>query len=370
MHVGLLIYGSLDTLSGGYLYDRKLVEHLRGAGDEVEIISLPWRNYARHLADNFNGKFRRRLQSAPFDVLLQDELNHPSLFYLNRRLRGRYPLISVVHHLRCRELRPAWQNALYRAIEQRYLRSVEGFVFNSRTTRAEVSALAGAQAPSVVAHPAGDHVQSALTVEHVEARLKGLPPKAGTLRGSAPGGGGPLRLLFLGNVIPRKGLHTLVAALAQLKRADWALTVVGSLAVDPAYARGVRREIERLGLQARVRLLGALPEAEVRAHLEQSHLLAVPSSYEGFGIVYLEGMACGLPAIATTAGAAGEIITNDVDGFLAPPENPDALAKAIRSVLDDRDRLRAMSLAALERYRRHPTWAESMAAVRLFLATL
>ena len=45
-----MIYGSLETISGGYLYDRMLVEHLRGQGDQVEVISLPWRSYARHLA--------------------------------------------------------------------------------------------------------------------------------------------------------------------------------------------------------------------------------------------------------------------------------------------------------------------------------
>ena len=53
MKIGFLIYGSLDTLSGGYLYDRKLVEYLRTQGDTVQIISLPWRNYAAHLSDNF-----------------------------------------------------------------------------------------------------------------------------------------------------------------------------------------------------------------------------------------------------------------------------------------------------------------------------
>ncbi len=53
MKIGFIIYGSLDTLSGGYLYDRKLVEYFRSQGDTVEIISVPWRNYAAHLTDNF-----------------------------------------------------------------------------------------------------------------------------------------------------------------------------------------------------------------------------------------------------------------------------------------------------------------------------
>ena len=87
MHIGLIIYGSLDTLTGGYLYDRLLVEHLRRQGDQVDIISLPWRTYGRHLGDNFSRNLYGRLRHAPFDALLQDELNHPSLFWLNQRLR-------------------------------------------------------------------------------------------------------------------------------------------------------------------------------------------------------------------------------------------------------------------------------------------
>ena len=96
MRIGLIIYGSLETLTGGYLYDRLLVDHLRRQGDQVDIISLPWRTYGRHLGDNFSRDLWRRLRHAPFDALLQDELNHPSLFWLNRRLRRyiRYPIVT------------------------------------------------------------------------------------------------------------------------------------------------------------------------------------------------------------------------------------------------------------------------------------
>jgi glycosyltransferase involved in cell wall biosynthesis len=381
MRLGLIIYSSLDTVSGGYLYDRKLVEHLRAAGDEVEVISLPWRNYAAHLAQNFSAELQRHLAAARYDVLLQDELNHPSLFLLNRQLRPRvaYPFVAIVHHLRCSEHRPAWQNALYRHVERAYLRSVDGFVFNSETTREAVSALTphpgAARHPSplsqrkeglgmggesvvkgIVAHPAADHLAPALTPAQIEARATAA---------------GPLRLLFIGNVIPRKGLHTLLAALAQLQ-GDWRLSVVGRLDVDPKYARHIRDWVEaRRGasLQDRVSFLGRLDDAELRAQLEAHHLLAVPSSYEGFGIVYLEAMAFGLPVIATTAGAAREIITPDVDGCIVPPEDPPALAAAIQPFIADRERLRTMSRAARARYERHPTWAQSMSRVREFLTS-
>lgn len=372
MRVGLILYGSLNTTSGGYLYDRQLVQHLRNAGDEVEIVSLPWRNYAQHLTDNFAPEWRRRLRAGRWDVLLQDELNHPSLFHLNRWLRPRvrYPFISIVHHLRCSERRPRWQNALYRMVERAYLRSVDGLVFNSETTKRTVEAsltplppLPKGEAkpgvrvktqPSLTAYPAADHIRPTLTLAQIEQRA--LQP-------------GPLRLLFVGNLIPRKGLHTLLGALARLG-GDWQLRVVGNLAIDPAYTRAIRAQIARLRLGERVTLLGALSEADLRAQLAAHHLLAVPSSYEGYGIVYLEAMAFGLPVIGTTAGAAWEIITPARDGYLVPPEDPDALASALASLLADRLRLRAMSRAAREGYERQPTWSESMAAIRTFLVEI
>ena len=145
MRVGLVIYGSLDTISGGYLYDRKLVEHLRRAGDQVDVIALPWRNYAHHLTDNLSPKLYRQLRALPVDVLLQDELNHPSLFWLNRRLRGQvdYSILAIVHHLRCHEAHSTWLNLFYRWIERQYLASVDGFIVNSQTTHAAVCQILG-----------------------------------------------------------------------------------------------------------------------------------------------------------------------------------------------------------------------------------
>ena len=87
MKVGLIIYGTLETVSGGYLYDRKLVEYLQQQGDEVSLISLPWSRYGRHLLYNFSGRIRQQLRKLDVDILLQDELNHPSLFLMNRWFR-------------------------------------------------------------------------------------------------------------------------------------------------------------------------------------------------------------------------------------------------------------------------------------------
>jgi glycosyltransferase involved in cell wall biosynthesis len=358
MRVGLLIYGSLETISGGYLYDRIMVDHLRRQGDQVEVISLPWRNYLRHLGDNLSTKLLRLLECPPVDVLLQDELNHPSLFWLNRRLKDRvgYPILSIVHHLRSSEARPAWQNRFYRWIEIRYLETLDGFIFNSQTTRQAVASLflqtRQKAKPSLVATPSGDRFNPQIDLQAISRRARQ---------------DGPLRILFLGNLIPRKGLHTLLEALAQLPTHNWRLSVVGSPGNDTVYARRTRQLTARAGLSARVTFHGALDDKALAQLLRSSHLLAVPSSYEGFGIVYLEGMGFGLPAIATTSGAAGEIITHGEDGFLIAPGDSQVLADHLTCLSEDRQRLREMGLAARRRYLAQPTWEDSMQAIRQFL---
>lgn len=354
MKIGLVIYGDLSTLTGGYLYDRMLVRHLRSQGDRVEIVSLPWRTYAQHMLDNISRDLVTRLKEADLDILLEDELNHPSLFWLNRRLRGRvgYRLVSIVHHLRCSELRAPWKNTLYRLVEKRYLSSVDGFIFNSRTTRDAVEGLVKSPKESVIAYPAGNQLDPEISREAIVDRCRTS---------------GPLRLLFVGTLIRRKELHTLISAVALLPRDLWSLNVIGGWDTDPAYVREIRGMIEQEKLSGRVNLLGPVDRTEMTDLLAQSHVMAVPSSYEGYGIVYVEGMGFGLPAIASTAGAAHEIITHGIDGFLVNPGDAEQLSSHIRDLSMNRDRLAQMSLAAIDRYRAHPTWEQGGEIIRRFL---
>lgn len=357
MHIGLIIYGSLDTLTGGYLYDRLLVEHLRCRGDRVDIISLPWRTYGHHLRDNVSRQLFRRLRQAPFDALLQDELNHPSLFWLNRRLRKgvRYPIVTIVHLLRCSEPRPVWQNWMYRRVEACYLTGLDGLVYNSQTTRTAVEALVGPHRPGVVAYPGGDHLPPTLTPKQIEARAR------------EPG---PLRILFVGNLTPVKGLHTLLQALTSLPPQTWCLTVLGSLTMDPVYVDGIRRQIARSGLTDHVRLLGTCPNTAVGAHLAWHQVLAVPSLYEAFGIAYLEALSFGLPVLGSTAGAAHELITDGEHGYLVTPGDAVTLGRRLLRLHRAREDLRRMGLAAYRRAQQHPSWSESAGRVRELLQTL
>ena len=344
MKIGFLIYGSLNTLSGGYMYDRKLVEHLRAQGDTVEIISLPWRNYAAHLTDNLSFKLPPNL-----DLLIQDELSHPSLIRVNRGHHP-YPIISLVHHLRCSELRPKWQNALYHLVEKKYLQSVDGFIFNSQMTKSVVNQLLGHGKPAIVAYPPTDRFGETIPEDEIKIRVMQSP----------------LRILFLGNVIERKGLYTLLKAIQPLTF-ELQLDIVGSLTSEPRYAKQIQEYVIVNGLSSIVTFHSTLDNEPLKQILRAAHILVVPSSYEGFGIVYLEGMGFGLPAIGTTAGAAREIISDEIDGFLIEPGDSDSLARRLQVLNQKRDVLLRMSLAARQRYLRQPKWSETAGRIRAFL---
>lgn len=353
MRLGLVIYGDLNTLSGGYLYDRKLVSYLQSQGDDVEIISLPWRDYPRHWMHNFNTALRERLRGLRVDVLLQDELNHPSLFILNDYLRKDVPyaLVSIVHHLRCMEEHPRVLRWLYRQVERRYLNSVDGFICNSQTTLQSVSSLLKDEKPAVVATPGGDGLRVDEAVIHSNAHSQ----KSN------------LHFIFVGNWIPRKGLHTLLRALHDLQSFPWQLSLVGRTNLQPSYEKKIRKMIEAGGLSRRVRICGAVSDDELVRIWQSADVLVVPSQYEGFGIVYLEAMRFGVIPVAGQTGAAGEIIQSGGNGFLVPPESPAALKKVLLELLSDADLRAALSKEARRRYEQFSTWQESMAAACRFL---
>lgn len=348
MHVGCVVYGDLEPRSGGYRYDHHLAEGLRARGDRVEVISLPETSYPRRFVHNLSRRFARDLDR-PFDVLLQDELCHPSLVGLNRRIDADYPIVSIVHHLRASEANSRIERRLAGAVERGYLATVDAVICNSRPTRAAVSRFT--DVPGIIAWPGGDRFDHHPTNTGIAARARDEP----------------FHVLFVGNLVPRKGLDSLVRGLSRVE-ADWQCTVVGG-ETDPAYASEVRDLVSEQGLEDRIEFTGWLDDDALAARLEAAHLLAVPSTHEGFGIVYLEGMAFGLPALATTAGGASDLVTDGETGFLVPPGDERAIARVIEDLAGDRDRLVATSLSARRRFERHPTWDETAKRIRAFLET-
>jgi glycosyltransferase involved in cell wall biosynthesis len=356
VNVGLVIYGSLATRTGGYRYDRKMAAALERRGHRVRVIRLPALVYPLRLALNWQPPQAVAVAADRLDLLIQDELCHPSLIRPNRlRRRGHPPVVTVVHQVICDEPRVAWQNRILRLAEKRYLDDVDAFIFNSRCTRDTVWRLTGGGRPYVVAPPGGDR--------------SGRPPgsEAIVARALRPG---PLRLVFLGNLIPRKGLLPLIAALAMLPRGIWELRVAGRLDMDRAHVRKVRRMLRDRDLQGQVHLLGWREGPALAEELTRAQVFCMPYAYEGFGMATLEAQAYGLPVIGCREGATPELIDDGVNGRLVGFGDLDALANAVSGLYADRPKLIEMSLAAHRRFDHHPTWEASMGRLTAFLEDL
>lgn len=148
----------------------------------------------------------------------------------------------------------------------------------------------------------------------------------------------PHRLVQLGRLVPRKGAAVSIGALSRLPGTE--LLIVGGpsadrLDGDPEVRRlrGIAREA---GVADRVRFVGGVPSAEVAPLLRSADVVLCPGDYEPFGIVPLEAMACGRPVVASGVGGQLDTVADPATGRLVPPADPEAIARAVGELLDDR----------------------------------
>jgi glycosyltransferase involved in cell wall biosynthesis len=167
---------------------------------------------------------------------------------------------------------------------------------------------------------------------------------------------GPVRLLSLGNVIPRKGFHHVVRSLSEEPRLPGRLEIAGNLSSDPRYAEKLKKLVKKLKLHRQVHFLGFVSEDEKIRLLEHADFLVVPSDHEGYGIVYLEAMEHGTVPVGSISGGAGEVIETGKNGLLVPPGSPKAIYRAISHFLTHPGEYAATSERAMETWKRHPTW--------------
>jgi D-inositol-3-phosphate glycosyltransferase len=144
-------------------------------------------------------------------------------------------------------------------------------------------------------------------------------------------------LLYVGRLQPIKGLETLLQAMARLEDSTRLLIIGGDQdEPDNAHAAHLRERVAALGLAARVRFLGTQPQRRLRLFYAAAEATVMPSSYESFGMVALEAMACGCPVVASRVGGLTTTIRDGVTGHLVPEGDPAALASRLDGLLGDR----------------------------------
>jgi glycosyltransferase involved in cell wall biosynthesis len=346
VRVAVVVYGALDERSGGFLYDRRVADGLRARGDTVVRVSLPEDLSLRAVAHGFDPRIRRRLRRLDADVVVADELCHRSLAFVD--LPG--PTVALVHHLRSSEPGPPLRRRVDRALERRFLARCDAYICNGSVTRDAVADLVD-PTPAAVAPPGADRL--------AESPVPPTPPPRGP--------DAPLRLCTVGTVLPRKGHATLLDGLAAVD-APWRLDVVGA-EPDPGYAAALRARAAALGVTDRVRFHGRVSDAALRDRLVAADAFAMPSTYEGYGIAYVEAMWFGCPVVASAAGGARAFV-DGANGVLVDPGDATAVTRAVERWATDPDALGAASEAARATARAHPTWAETVTRARALLRSL
>jgi glycosyltransferase involved in cell wall biosynthesis len=338
VRIAFMLLGELDRVSGGFLYDRMLVERLRARGHLVDVVSVPWRTRPRRAA-TYLRPLPRVLAEA--DVVLQDELCHAAVLARNRQLRrAGIPIVALVHNLTHVQPR-ARGRSVTRALERRYLRTVDGIVAVCASTLGDARAPLSRDVPTVVAPAGRDHLPSARPdAAHVTARAH------------APG---PLRVLSSAAVIRAKGLHRLIEVLAA-PGSTIELDVAGALDADGPYVRRLRALVGRFGLGARVRLHGLLRGNPLWSLYARAHVLALPSDREAYPLAVVEALGFGLPALVTDRGGAGEVLGEGAQGRCLCPDDLAAWSTAFEAFDVHRAALARAGVAALARFAALGTW--------------
>ncbi|HSQ73866.1 MAG TPA: glycosyltransferase family 4 protein, partial [Rubrivivax sp.] len=274
--------------------------------------------------------------------VIADALAFAALPALAQAHAERLRWVALVHHpLHLETGLAAVARSRLRHSETRALQCSRQVVVTSASTAADVAAMGVAPARIAVVEPGTDPL-----------------PRPADVR--AADRSGPVRLLCVATLTPRKGHAVLLQALTQLGTLDWVLHGVGSLTRDPETAARVMAFSASPMLSGRVRWHGEVDAATLQAHYAAADLLVLPSLHEGYGMVVAEALAAGLPVLATSAGALAHTVPADA-GLQVPPGDAQALQAALARLITEpglRARLAAGARAAA---RRLPTWDEQAA---------
>jgi len=334
MQLAFAIPGDPEARTGGTLYDRKVIDALRAAGQDVTLIALPgdWPNQTKAQESAALARLGALPAGCPvvIDGLAFGAFSEGCVATLAR------PVVALVHHPLALEpgLSPDLATDLH-ARERANLAYAAQVVVPSAHVGGLLRDQFGVPASRIhVAHPG----------------FQPAPPRAPAATD------GPPLILSVGLVCHRKGHDVLLRALGAVADLDWRAVIVGRHheADHVAELQGLRRA---LGLTDRVMLPGELDADALAALYAQASLFALATRYEGYGMVLSEAQQHGLPVISCATGAVPEAL--DGSGLLAPPGDASAFAAHLRAVLSDADLHARLSAQSLARAACLPGWKDT-----------
>ncbi len=332
--LAFVLPGDPLTATGGYEYDRRIVEGLRKLG---------WTTHVRTLDSSFPTPTAQALNDAQQQLSM---LASQSLVVIDGLALGAMPevvlaqaerlrMVGLVHHPLAAETGLSSELAaqLFES-ERRALQAMRLVVVTSQSTRLALAAYGVAPDRIVVVEPGVDQ-----------------PAHDALDTGDSIG----TRMLCVATITARKGHDLLVAALKDLSDLSWTITCVGDLERSPATARALRMQIEAAGLEDRVVLTGELDEASLHQQFRAADLFVLPTRFEGYGMAIAQALTHGLPVVSTRTGAIAELVSPEA-GVLVEPNDGAALRGALARVLSDLALRRRLAVGARAAGAKLPSW--------------
>lgn len=332
----LVLPGDLRTATGGYVYDRRIVEGLREIGWRVAVHTLH-SSFPHPTANALEHARRTFAEISDGARVLIDGLALGAMPEVVEPHSERLRLIALIHHPLAAETGLGRDTA--RALEEserRALRTVRQVIVTSRATREALEAYGVAPERIAVVEPGTDPAPS-----------------------SHKRSDGALRMLCVATITPRKGHDVLVEALAALRQYDWKLDCIGSTTRSTSTVERLQSALGQTGLSERVTLAGEADEATLSAYYAEADLFVLPTRFEGYGMAVAEALAHGLPVVSTTTGAIPEIVPPSA-GVLVPPGDADALKQALEQLMKESHQLEELAAGARRARESLPCWAESV----------
>lgn len=328
------IPGDIKSPTGGYAYDRRVIELLPAFGVSIGHITLS-ADFPNPSSADLEDAVALIAETSEDATILFDGLAYGALPEDYLDLSGRR-IIAVVHH------------PLYLETGLPHARKVE-------LKASETAALARADHIVVTSWATARILKDELSVDRdkITVAEPGTDPAQ-----RATGTGAPLHILAVGAVSPRKNYETLIEALSPLKDLDWKLTIAGALDRHPAAVDALRDRITQEGLTDRVTLAGKVVPATLDRFYESTDLFVSASLFEGYGMVIAEAMARGLPIVTTTGSVVGETTRKSAALHVTPGSTSD-MTHALRRALSDKRMRDKLADSSWEIGRTLPTWNET-----------
>ncbi|MEX5727777.1 glycosyltransferase involved in cell wall biosynthesis [Rhodovulum iodosum] len=338
--------GDLDSVTGGYIYEKQLLLGLRRAGWDVAHLALPG-SFPDPTPKDMQVTGDAFAALAPQTPVLLDGFL-PGATDPAQLARLRAPFVAVTHHPLALEtgLAPGRAAHLYRVERANLARAAHVIVPSAETART-LAADYDVPAARITVAPPG--------VTRPEAGPEAAAP-------------GPPLILSVGLLVPRKGHDVLLRALAEVADLPWRAVIVGG-SPDPACAADLRSLQTALGLDGRVSFAGQVAEDTLGRHFSQAAVFALATRYEGYGMVFAEALVHGLPIVGCSGGAVADTVPAEA-ALLVPPDDAAGLAWALRRVLADPNARARIAAASARHGAMLPTWDETAGIVAQVLARI